>query len=105
MDHRNANRTKIGFLVDADGNLIETEREVFDASDFLDETRPRGFIDWLQSQTGRDDPIGDLAKDAGMDALATTDAHLVRRAQRGCDGAQRALSAALRQYQTVAVFA
>jgi hypothetical protein len=88
---------KIAHLIGPEGNLIESD--VY-APDFLDAARPTGFLEWLRDQAERDDAVGDLARDAGSDQHAQSDAQLVRRVQTaGCGGARRALAWALRQYQ------
>jgi hypothetical protein len=99
---RNDTSAPFDLLMDSDGNLIE-EPVPADERDFPE---PGGFVAWLCEQAGRDDPIGDLGSDLVADAgsRAPTYAQLLRGVEGGCDGARRALEAALRQYQTVAVF-
>jgi hypothetical protein len=90
-------------LIDVDGNLIE-EPIPEDEWDFPES---REFIAWLFQQADRNDPIGDLASDLIADAAPETPTYmqLLYGVARGCAGAQRALSAALRQYADVRVFA
>jgi len=59
------------------------------------------FSKWLSRQVGRNDPVGDLARDARDDGFkgATYDAwetHLM--AMQACDGALQALVVAWQEY-------
>jgi hypothetical protein len=103
MDLHNDDLTKIDFLFDSDGNLID-EPIPEDEWDFPD---AQEFIAWLCQQAGRDDSVGDLASDLVADAgpgYTPTYTQLLCGVRRGDPGAEQALKAALRLYAAVSVF-
>ena len=65
------------------------------------DARRRAFLSWLLQQTNRDDPVGDLARDAKAQGLANDDGfeELRDEVRNGCDGAQRSLFRALCEFR------
>ena len=69
------------------------------------DVRRRAFLPWLLQQANRDDPVGDLARDAAAQAIDnddgfTTGYEAVRdEVRKGSHGAQRSLFHALCEFR------